>query len=595
MRTRLNIACVVTIILQLTGCQQDLPQKQPEIANSTDQAESFSEPSDEPREQPISETHASGLRFDLAEESGIDFLYYGSPSPERYMTEQNGGGVALLDYDRDGALDIAFANGSHFEHPAESAQATYQLYRRTSAPGDELRYASVAASSGLKLAGFGMGLAAADYNNDGFVDLLVCEYGRILLWENLGDGTWFNVTDEAGLANSAWAAGAAWGDLDEDGNLDLYVTNYVQYSPTDPPCFTQHTTPVKISCGPIGRTPQADVLWKNTGDGHFADHSEASGILQTDSGKGLAVELVDLDGDDRLDIYVANDTTQNFLFQNQGNLRFEEVGVLNGVAFGPDGKASSSMGTACADFDRNQRFDLFVTNFENSVNDYYRNHADQVFFHASAYLGLDATSRPMLAFGTVAADFNLDQWPDIFVANGHIWDLRELGFGHQYEMTPQLFLNQQGKRFVDVSRQAGSYLQQLWLGRAATAGDLDDDGDADLVVSNQLKKAAVVVNRSERKGGSMLLNCIGRKATRAPLGIRVTCRIGEETFQYHLPAGGSFAATLDPRVQLSTGSAQLIDEITVHWQSQGLQTWLNVPVTREAFLVEGSNRVHQLE
>ena len=393
---------------------------------------------------------------------------------------------------------------------------------------------------------------------------------------------------EARLGDPEWSASAAFADLDADGDLDLYVANYVVYAPTDPPCFSQHQTPVKISCGPIGRTAQADRLWENLGDGRFADASQKSGIHAVEPGKGLAVEIVDLDGDDRLDIYVANDTTDNFLFHNEGGLHFAEIGRQAGVAVSADGTAGSSMGIACADFDGNRRPDLFVTNFENSANDYYDNQFETTFLHRSSALGLDSPSRPMLAFGTVAADFDLDGWPDIFVTNGHIWDLRELKFGHLYEMPPQLFGNNQGRRFLDVSANAGPYFARQWLGRSTATGDLDGDGDADLIVTHELQPAAVLENDSQRQGRSSTVRLIGTTMSRDPLGVKVTYVCGDVTRIAHVASGGSFQASHDPVVVLSCGSAETIDALTVHWTAGQQQVWKGLPVDHEIQLVEGS-------
>lgn len=583
---RYNISLLVGILVCfVSGCD-----KQKTVSPAIPDADSEAVLSDkqidrEPRSEPTFLDH--GMKFELASDCGVHFQYYGNPSPEHYMTEQNGGGVAVFDFDVDGRMDLFFANGSHFHRSAESVGAFHHLYRNVLQLNGQLQFIEVAKPAEIQSHGFGMGVATADFNNDGFPDLLICEYGKVHLWENLGDGTWEDVTEGSRIKNDAWGAAAAWGDLDEDGDLDLYLVNYVEYKPTDPPCFTQHATPVQISCGPIGRVAQEDVLWINQNDGTFIDESTSSGIRHSMPGKGLAVEIVDLNGDHKLDIYVANDTTENFLFLNEGGGHFQESGLLSGTALSSDGGAGSSMGIACADFDKNGRFDLFVTNFENAINDYYSNQSDGIFLHTSAASGLDTTSRPMLAFGTVAADFNLDRWPDMFVANGHIWDLRDLGFGHEYEMTPQLFYNNGNKRFIDVSATSGDFFEEKWLGRSAAAGDLDNDGDLDLVISNQIREAAIVENSSQHKGSSMTLRFVGTQASRQPLGVRVTSQIGETIDHYHIQSGGSFAASQDDRLIISLGDANAIDELTIYWDSQTSERWTNL-TARSAILVQGT-------
>lgn len=528
------------------------------------------------------------FRFEQVQNSGLDFVYYGNPSPKHYMTEQNGGGVALFDYDMDGWCDVFMANGSDFTHPADSKGAVHRMSRNVTQAGGPIRFENVSQPSRLAVSGFGMGVAAGDFDNDGFPDLFICYYGQIQLWRNEGDGTFTDATKTSGMADSSWSAGAAFADLDDDGDLDLYVTNYVEYASTDKPCFTEHRPPVMISCGPIGRIAQHDTLWENLGNGAFNNVSDRAGIRSVEPGKGLAVEIVDLNGDHRLDIYVANDTSLNFLFLNQGNLAFSEQGLLSGVAVGADGGAESSMGIACADFDRNGWFDLFVTNFENSLKDFYDQVSPMAFVHRSGAMGLDTTSRPMLSFGTVGADFDLDQWPDLFVANGHIWDLTSLGFGHQYAMPQQLFWNDQGRRFHDVSHASGDYFEELWLGRATAIGDLDHDGLMDLVVTHLIRPTAVIHNLSERRGKSMSVRLIGRTSTRTPLGITLSYRCGDKTWTTHTPSGGSFAASHDPHCLLSVGAAASIDELVVHWSGQHSEVWRNLPTSEAVTLLEGS-------
>ncbi|WP_197998848.1 CRTAC1 family protein [Gimesia aquarii] len=533
---------------------------------------------------------ASPFQFtSIAKESGIDFIYYGNPSPQHYMVEQNGGGVAFFDFDCDGRLDIFFANGSHFDHPAEQAEEFHQLYRSAGLSSKKLDFDKVTAPAGLKKTGFGMGIACGDYDNDGFVDLYLCAYGKNSFWQNNGDGTFSDVTDQTKTGDEHWGTSAAFADLDGDGNLDLYVTNYVEYSRNDPPCYTTlNSQRLKISCGPIGRIAQPDVLYKNLGDGTFSDESAQSGITQPAAGKGLAVQIVDLDNDGLLDIFVANDTTDNFFFRNSGELHFEEQGLIQGVAVGDNGLPQSSMGIACADFNKNGHFDLFITNFENSPNDFYEQIEPGIFLASNSRLGLDTASRPMLAFGTVAADFNLDQWPDLFIANGHIWDLNRQKTEHEYEMTQQLYLNQSGTRFVDVSSNSGSYFKEKFLGRAVAVGDVDNDGDSDLVTSHEIKPAALLRNDSSRAGKSLRIKLIGVKEARQPLGITIKVFIDKDKQIFNVPAGGSFQSSNDPRVLVPIDKATSIDRITVSWPSGQNEHWKNIPVREELILVEGT-------
>lgn len=541
-------------------------------------------------EQTASLESSPPFRFsNIAKEAGIDFIYYGNPSPQHYMVEQNGGGVACFDYDQDGQLDLFFSNGSHFDHPAEKAGQTHQLYRATGQPGAALQFQPVAAHAGVNTSGFGMGVACGDFDNDGFVDLYVCAYGKNTLWQNNGDGTFTDITGQTGTGDQQhWGTSAAFADLDGDGDLDLYVTNYVVYDKSDPPCYAMlHGERIKISCGPIGRIAQPDVLFENSGNGHFVDRSADAGITRPEAGKGLAVQIVDLDGDGLLDIFVANDMTDNFFFRNTGNLTFEEQGVVQGVAVGDNGMPQSSMGIACADFNKNGRFDLFVTNFENSPNDFYEQIDSGIFLSSNARLGLDTNSRPKLAFGTIAADFNLDQWPDLFIANGHIWNLNDGQTEHEYEMTQQVYLNQQGKRFRDVSATSGPYFREHLLGRAVAAADLDNDGDTDLVSLPELKPAALLRNDSPKAGHSLRVRLIGTDSAREPLGATLKATIDGTEQLFCIPSGGSFQVSHDPRVLIPTGQAKQVERITVTWPDGKQEHWDQIPQQQSITLIQG--------
>jgi len=527
----------------------------------------------------------SSIRFtEVTADAGIDFRYYGNPSPEHYMPEQNGGGVALLDIDADGHLDVFLVNGSHFETPATTPEASQRLFRQVG----PLSYANITSLAGLHAIGFGMGCAAGDYDNDGFVDLYVAAYGRDRLWHNNGDGTFIEVTDEAGIDNDRWGTSAAFCDLDGDGNLDLYVVNYVDWSPDEPPCFSGGESPVQIVCSPNDRSGQADVLYRNLGQQQFEEVGIAAGIAIEELGKGLAVAIADFNADHRPDIYVANDTARNFLFQNTGNMTFRDVSVAHGVSGSDTGEVGAGMGVSCADIDRDGRLDLTVSNFRHQVDDVFLNIGDSGFVAANADLGVDRISRMKLGFGILLQDFDLDGWPDLFVATGHIWDLSSTNDQSGYQMYPTIMRNDLGRFFVNVAPQAGAYFASKHLGRAAAGGDLDNDGDIDVVVTQMIEGATILRNDSSRAGRVLCLRLIGRTASRQPLGMRVEVRHGRERQVAVVPSGQSFQASHDERLRIAVGDASTVDRVTVHWSDGQTESWNHVPTGIDVSLLQSS-------
>lgn len=530
----------------------------------------------------------SPIRFALmTAQSGIDMVYYGSPSPERYMTEQNGGGVAISDFDNDGRSDVFLVNGSHFQQPARKRFESNRLYRSKAEP---FHYHDVTVDSGLESAGFGMGCSAADFNNDGFTDLFVAYYGHSQLWCNNGDGTFEEVSWQVGINQDAWSCSAAFADIDSDGDLDLYVVNYVEWTPDDPACFYPIEPPVRISCSPMSHTGQADYLYCNQGNGIFQEIGEAAGITTTPQGKGLGVVICDFDSDDRLDVYVANDTTPNNLFRNLGELKFSDTAVSEGVAISQEGTIGAGMGTAVGDYNQDGYFDIFVTNFKDQCHDAFENLGGGGFIATNWRIGLDSLTRSKLSFGIVLADFDLDQFPDLFIANGHVWDITSADPSFEYAMQPSLYRNEAGTRFADVSTSSGEYFGKSWVGRAAAAGDLDNDGDTDLVVTHLQKPPALLRNESKRQGNSATLRLVGRQAARQPLGIRVDVSIGDRQVATQVPSGGSFQASHDPRIVVAAGTARMLSKVTVHWSPDMIETWHDLPVGTESILVQGQSR-----
>lgn len=498
------------------------------------------------------------------------------------MTEQNGSGVALLDFDGDGWLDLFLANGSHPDRPAAESGATHRLYRCVA----EWNYDDVTIQAGVAETGYGMGCAVGDFDSDGFPDLFLAGYAKNRLWHNNGDGTLSEVDLPAAPFPDRWSTSAAFADLDADGNLDLYVTNYVDYRFEDGACFTQHRPrPAMIPCGPLGRTGQPDTVLHNQADGTFADVSARAGVDQH-AGKGLGVSIADFNEDGLLDVYVANDTTENLLFENEGELRFSETALLKGSAFGADGRARSGMGVACGDCNDDGRFDLFVTNFQHEPHDLFLGVDSFGFVPRNSEMGLDRLTRPMLSFGTCFGDFDLDADLDLFVANGHVWNLESLNLDYDYQMTPQLLMNDHGQQFRDVSSTSGDWFGRPRVGRAVAVGDIDNDGDEDLVVTS-LESPVALLRNDSASAAAVSVQVVGVTAARDSRGVRVDVQLGSKWTTRRVSAGDSFQAASDSRVHFATNGHDRISAVRVHWPGQTPEEWHDLPVAARLTVVEG--------
>jgi hypothetical protein len=501
---------------------------------------------------------------DVVEGSGIDLVVTFGGAEKRYIIEYTGTGAGLVDYDGDGDLDLYLVDGSALELPPGAPPPRDRLYRNEGG----FRFVDVTDEAGLGATGWGGGVLAGDVDNDGDPDLLVTNFGPNVLYRNNGDGTFTDVTERSGLVDSRWHSSAAFGDLDADGFLDLYVTNHAVFDPDAPPPLPCYWKGVSIACGPLAHVPETHLLYRNRGGGSFEDVSSPSGVA-VKAGFGFGVVMDYFDDDEKLDVYVANDLTENFLFLNrtgEGEILFEDASALSGAGYVEGGREQAGMGVDSGDYDGNGRPDLYVTNFSDDYNTLYRSDGGGLFTDVTFESGLGSVTFPFLAWGTAFADFDLDADLDLFVVNGHIYpEADRVASGTSYAQSNQLFVNEGGRRFRDVSREAG--LTAKRLGRGAAFGDVDDDGDVDAVVANMHALPSLLRNDSATGRSFLQLLLVGTASNRDGVGARVELTEGGRRQHRTSKAGGSYLSSHDPRIHFGLGTGREVERVIVRWPS----------------------------
>lgn len=499
---------------------------------------------------------------DVAQQAGLTFRHESGSSGKFYLPEIMGSGAAVFDYDSDGDLDVYLVQG-----PAKSGS---RLFRNETVPSGTLRFTDVTEQSGAGIIGPGMGAAAADYDNDGYVDLYVTSFGANTLLRNNGNGTFSNVTQRAGVSDERWSTSAAFLDYDRDGRLDLFVGEYLNYTvAANKPCFAPTGEP--DYCNPSIYQGIPSRLFHNNGDGTFTDLTSASGIGSA-SGKALGVVCFDYDADGWIDIYVADDGVANHLWHNKHGV-FEDVALLSGVAYNSDGRAQAGMGVDAADFDDDGAEDLFVTNLIHETNNLFRNDGHGNFVDASAPFGLGPVSRLFTGFGTRFADFDHDGRLDVFVVNGAVTRVEaQRGSAYPFRQPNQLFLNR-GDRFEESLRFAVED-----VGRGAAVGDLDNDGDLDVIVTNNNGPVRLLLNENGQRVPSLQVRLEGVRANRQGLGARVAVlRAGKPALWRRSHTDGSYLSASDSRVHFGLGDAPAHTAIAVHWPDGSREKWPAAP------------------
>lgn len=522
-------------------------------------------------------------------DSQIDFQHESGDSLTKAFPAANGSGIGVFDLDRDGQRDLLFLTNNHFE-PDQSRHAN-RCYRNFGS----IQFADVTSLCGLGHVGHSAGVAAGDINNDGFVDLYVTCYGENQLYVNCGDGTFENISGSSGTADRRWGTSAAFLDIEGDGLLDLYVGNYARWTPEENAFCGDHKRQIRMYCSPKSVVPENDILYRNQGDGTFADVSESSGILAT-TGRSQGVLTLDINEDGRTDIYVTNDLNPNSLWINQGQGHFENQANTVGVAYDQNGAAQAGMGVVAADANRDGRLDLFVTNFEGEYNAYYEQDASGFFNEVSQLRGLAAASLPWIGWGTALTDFDLDGWPDVFVLNGHTDNnMHEMGREGNYAQ-PALFWRNERGQFTPVTPYNSPFFLQPHPGRGVACGDLDNDMDWDLICNQQDIAPDILRNDSPRSADQVVLQLelVGTNLNRDAIGAMVRLESDESNVLEHVKSGGSYLCANDSRLTVvippSVEGAMI--QLQIRW-GESQSTTIEIPRKSGRAIIRG-NRIYPL-
>ncbi len=530
---------------------------------------------------PVAEVARREISFprftDVAAELGVQHVFDNGASPKALMVESTGGGCGWGDFDRDGRIDVYLTQGGQPCPGPADMFVPDSLYRQ-SVSG---HFTDCFGMSGIDDAGFGHGVAVGDFDNDGFDDLFVSNAGVSRLFLNLGDGTFQDATGALQGARRAWSSTSAWGDPDRDGDLDLYVCNYAIYDPCNPvECLDKDGIP--SICHPRNVEPEPDMFFRNEGDGRFVESSKELGLFGPGN-KALGVVIADLTGDGWPDIYVANDTTANFFFVNDGTGKFRESAQLLGGAFSSIGEPQASMGVAFGDYDRNSFPDLLLTHFTGESNTLYQNRGPQGLFDVSHLTGLREPSLPKLGFGTVMSDFNADGGMDLFVTNGHI-DPR-YAESEGYEMVPQLF-SWDGQMWQERPAEPGDFFTRRYVGRAVGTADFDADGDLDMCVVHHNAPAALLRNDSQL-GRLVKIRLLGVQSNRNGYNTSVTMAWNNQRLVQELPGGTSYAATHERVLCFAPDNSNETLTIEVRWPSGQVQELSIDPGVNSVVIQEG--------
>lgn len=505
---------------------------------------------------------------DITKEAGLTAPHLSAPE-KRYIVESMSGGVGFIDCDNDGKLDIITVNGSSVDRYRNGGDPMITLYHQDA----NLKFSDITASSGLTRKGWGMGVAVGDYDNDGRPDIYVTGFGGNALYHNLGNCKFEDVTDKSGLKVGGFSTGAAWGDFDRDGLLDLFVPRYVFIDVNKLPEFgsndkTCRFRGIPVQCGPWGLPGESDFLFRNKGDGTFEDVSKKAGVGDSNKYYGMQGIWADYDNDGWPDLYVANDAGPNYLYHNKHDGTFEEVGLLSGAALSGDGQEEGSMGVDFGDFDHDGKLDILVTTFTDQPTLLFWNQGGQGFVDISWSSRIAKPSYPLVGWGTALFDMDNDGWPDIFIANGHVYPQMDLVKGGvPYRQPFLLFRNNRDRTFEDVTAISGLADLPLSSRRGAAFGDINNDGKVDVLVLNVGEPPTLLLNVTETTDHAVLFNLIGAKSNKSAIGARVTVTAGDLVQFNEVRGGGSYLSQNDLRLHFGLGQHKKMDTVEIAWPS----------------------------
>jgi hypothetical protein len=557
-RTWLVVAFIIIVIG--CGCKDDTPQS-------------------------ALRTPHSGVQFtDVTAEAGIQFRHVHGGSGEKYFVETLGSGATFFDYDRDGDQDLYVVNSGPLPGYAPDEVVKNILYQNN---GDGT-FTDVTNEAGIGDTGYGMGVAVGDVDNDNYPDVYVTNFGPNVFYHNNGDGTFTDETQKAGVGNDQWGTSAAFADVDGDGNLDLYVANFVDFSLDKNKYCGNRRKGTRRYCGPRDYEGVSDILFRNNGDGTFSDVSKESGV-ENIGGKGLGVVFVDFDNDEDADVYIANDSVRNFLYRNNGNGIFTDITFLSGTGYNEDGMAQAGMGTDAGDYDNDGYFDLFVTNFSHDHNTIYRNNGTGIFDDYTFLTGLKESSWSYVGWGTGFFDYDNDGDQDIFITNSpSVYDMGIIEIDEDTPHQDLLFENLGDGTFIDVSKKSGDHFHIEKSGRGVAFGDMDNDGDMDLFVTNNNQDAVLLRNDGGNQNNWLIIRTIGTESNRDGIGTRIKVVTGDITQMDEVKSGTSYLCQSDLRLHFGFGEKKRVDLLEIRWPSGLVETYENVKTNQLLIVTEGT-------